>query len=630
MSGPGPQPDEPNYFVLIAPGADSNDPTPSWVDVSTDLRSVSIQRGADKHLDEDQPGTATITLNNFEGTYDNDNSGSPYVGQLITDMRVRVLAEWDGDLYERFNGYLDDIDLEYPDGDADAWAVFHCTDAFKVLAGATLASSAYAAEVLFDGPVALWRLNETADTAIGDPVFDAVGGFDLVVADTLAGASDFGVEGIISRESGTAVELAANSSLRGYSAPGVVSAPPLSVEAVFAITNDGAIMSIATDAIAGSVPRAYLQVLAGAVVFTADDGPSAAVSVASGSGYTNGLPHHVIATWAASGALALYVDGVLVDSDTGAGTVNFAGGAVTTIGGSTGPTIGQTAPPGKVQMVAVYDQVLSATRAAAHAEVVATPWNNDTPGQRAGRVLDLLDWPDLLRDLDTGVSVLQSADLGETALEHLLKVAASEFGELHISKEGAVLLRERNSLINRDPLAEFGPDADEVRYRTIRFASGADLVRNPVTVSRAEGVAQTVEADRTYYPHQFTLDGLLHNSDTLSRSAAEFFLSEFKDQKRRVNGLTFGPFEGERLFDWFPLLLEAELGDVYQVTFRPPNGDDLVQISVLEGTEESWSADTGIGEISWSLSMAYAGGGAFWQLGIVGRSELGLTTRLYF
>lgn len=622
----GPQPDEPNYLVLIAPGAASDDPTPAWVDVSAYLRSVMITRGADKHLDQDQPGTATIVLDNWGGTWDNDNTQSPYAGLLVTDMRLRVLAEWDGDLYERFNGYLDDIDLEYPD-DGEAWAVLRATDAFKVLAGAGLAVSVYAAEVATDDPVHWWRFDEPAGSATA---FDA--GSDPVDG-TWAGPT-LGGDTAPVRDPGGSAAFDGVDDYVSFGSRAVVGAFPYTFEVWLKISDrsgvTGQFFFVTQQADVGTgigEPSGF--------VFGNDLGSPGILQwdgIQSLGRVDDGAWHHVVLTAAGAGAgqQTLWIDGV--SQGTGTATALSAPSPDLILGYQRAAftALSHKFWPGSIDEFAIYATALPAARVQAHNETGRTPWDGDTPAQRAGRILDLIGWPAVLRHLDTGASTLQATDLGGTALDHLLKVAASEFGDLHVTREGAVRLVARHALINRDEIADFGPAAGAARYRGIRFSSGADLVRNPVTVSREGGVAQTAEAARTYYPHQFTVDGLLHDSDVLSRSAAEFLLSEFKDQKRRIAGLTFGPFDAERLADWFPLLLDAELGDVYRATFTPPNGDDLVQVSVLEGTSESWAADTGIGEMSWSLSRAYAGGGAFWQLGVAGRSELGVTTRLYF
>lgn len=589
---------EPNYLVLIAPGADANDPTPDWVDVSADLRSLEYGRGSPSDLDRNNPGTATVVLDNYAGTYDNENSLSAYFGDLVPNMRVRILAEWFGDLYPAFDGYLDALPLDYP-GENEATATLRATDGFKPLAKTALPSSAYVAELAADGPVALWRLNEPSSTVSGSKVYDSIGGRDMTVLDSWA--SEFGADGIVAREPDDAVEFTdVTDGMRHVGQP-PVNAAPMSVEVVFAVTGDGVFFSMASTAqVSGSIPRVYFQVLVGAVLFTVDNGPDTAVTVASGAGFADGAPHHAVGTWDASGNVGLYVDGVSVDTDVGADNVDFAalsGQTVSTIGASNNwPTPGQTAPLGRLQFVAVYDYILGAARVAAHAGAVSTPWNDDTPGARAARVLDVIGWPAELRDLDTGASSLQSATLGTTALEHLQKTAESEFGEFFMSADGVATLRARGNRINRGALATFGDADGEINYREIRFDDSDELIRNPVTISRLEGVAQTAQDDANiarYYPNDYSLDGLYHDDDTLSRDAADFYVSEFKDPKRRVVGLEFGPARDNRRFDLYPLLLQLELGQVYDVVFRPPNADTFTQTVVVEGIRNSWSPDAG-------------------------------------
>lgn len=589
---------EPNYLVFIAPGADANDPTPDWVDVSADLKALEYGRGSPSDLDRNNPGTATITLDNYAGTYDNENSGSAYAGDLVPNMRVRIVAEWFGDLYPQFDGYTDGLPLDYP-GENQALATLRATDGFKPLAKTTLPSSVYAAELAPDGPVALWKLNEPSDRVSGSTVFDSIGTRHMTVLD--GWASEFGAEGIISREPDTAVEFTdVTDGMRHVGQP-PVNAAPMSVEVVFAVTGDGVFFSIASPVtVSGSIPRVYFQVLAGAVLFTVDNGPDTAVTVSSSAGKTDGSPHHAVGTWDASGNVGLYVDGVSVDTDVGADNVDFAslsGTTVSTIGGSNNwPNPGQTAPLGRLAYVAVYDYVLGAARVAAHAGAVSTPWNDDSPGERAGRILDVIGWPDELRDLDDGASSLQSATLGMTALEHLQKVAESEFGEFYMSADGVATLRARGNRINRGSLATFGDADGEIQYRAIRFDDSDELIRNPVTISRLEGVAQTVQDDANvarYYPNSYSLEGLYHDDDSLSRDAATFYVSEFKDPKRRVTGLSFGPARDDRRFDLYPLLLGLELGQVYDVVYRPPNADTFTQTVVIEGVRHSWTPADG-------------------------------------
>lgn len=596
---------EPNYVVLLALGADANDPDPAFTDVSSDLLSVQVDRGSPSDLDRNNPGTCTFVLDNYSGDYDNENADSPYVGNLVPMTQVLVYAEYDGELYPRFRGFLDDVQLDYP-GEGMATATFTATDGFKPLAQTTLPSSAYAVEVLADGPVAWWRLDEPADTVAA---YEAVGLND----GTPVGAPSFGVDTLLIKDPGAAMTVAGSASTgQGFNVDGpVTGSGAFSIEFWLRCGNHS-----------GWTGRAFLQFLPGYLTSYID------IGVRDSAGASPGLidfrtalatfrlstvrvddneKHHVVCVREAGGAHKVYVDGVdRTDSGVGADGSPSLPAATANVGHSAG----SGGLSGTLDEFAVYDYALSAARVAAHNDAGRTPWDGDTPAARAGRVCDAGGWPAGMRDFDTGASTLQSADLDMEALEHLQKVAESEFGGLFCALDGTLTLRERATLINRPPLATFGDADGEIGYRSITFDSSDGLIRNPVTISRAEGAAQTVQ-DGTgvarYYRHQYTLDGLYHDDDGLSRYAAQFFVSEYKDPKRRITGLDFGPAEVERIDDWYPLLLTAELGDVYEVVFRPPNvATPFEQRSVLEGTSETWTPAAGHA-VSWFLSPAFTG-----------------------
>lgn len=599
---------EPNYVVLLALGADANDPDPAFTDVSSDLLSVQVDRGSPSDLDRNNPGTCTFVLDNYSGDYDNENADSPYVGNLVPMTQVLVYAEYDGELYPRFRGFLDDVQLSYL-GPATATATFTATDGFKPLAQTTLPSSVYVAEVLADGPVALWRLDEpdgntTVWTTDGDGTRDD--GLEF------SGSPELGTTGLVSREPGSAMAIA-DGTLTGAGMsdqPFLLPASPLSIELVYRHVGPGVgLLAGQRDGEATNVARVGIS---GSELFEFSRNASGiSTTSTTGSNITDGNVHHVVYVWAANGNLLIYVDGVqkiASPATVTAGAFSVTSGTTHIGGGPFG--FGADGCEGVYQMVAFYDYALSAARIAAHADAVSTPWNNDTPAARADRICDVVGWPAEMRDFDTGASTLQSANLDMEALEHLQKVAESEFGGLFCALDGTLTMRERGTLINRPPLATFGDANGEVGYRSITFDSSDELLRNPVTISRAEGVAQTAQDSANvtrYYPHQYTLDGLYHDDDALSLDAAQFFVSEYKDPKRRITGLGFGPAEVERIDDWYPLLLTAELGDVFEVVFRPPNvATPFEQRSVLEGTSETWTPAAGHA-VSWFLSPAYTG-----------------------
>lgn len=609
---------EPNYLVWLAFGFDADDATPDWVDVSADLRSIKIRRGSDTDLDRNQPGTLAFVLDNLTGVYDNENSASAYAGMIVPNVQVRVLAEWDGEIHARFAGYLDKVDLTYPD-DTTAWATFRATDGFKALARTQLPASVWDYELETDGPVIWWKLNEGIESTValnsGAGDLGTIAGTEPLYNGTYVGPPQLGAQGLIDRDPDPGIGIVDDSVSPGTTGMGVMI--PQATFDPYAYDSWAIEMWWRPgDQPAAFVPRVLWSHDADVTDRLTYDGvgggrfrlyTTGETDFASAGGKVPHVRYHIVAKHGPSRVLALYVNGVKVTGGTtaagqlplGANYFGYYPGAPTNNAVGTIDEIAiHTGSPSTVDP-------LEDTRIAAHYAAGTSPWTGDTPGARFTRIADIIGFPTALRDFDTGTSVLQGASLGTSALEHLYKTAESDFGLFFMSRSGQMRFIGRDALHNQPALAAFGPDADQVQYRAIRFDNSDELIRNPVTVSRAGGLAQTSQDDALlakYWPNQFTLDGLFHNSDGLSKDAATFYLEEGKESRRRITGLSFGPFDEPQLYAWFPLLLTAEIGNVYDVTFRPPAGDDLVQTSVLEGTTEQWNAQTGIGTVDWSFS----------------------------
>ena len=86
----------------------------SWVTVTqTDVREISIKRGRSRADQKNDPGAATIVLDNVSGYYDPEYTGSssPYVvssvNQLKAGVQCRIIATWSSTGYTLFVGYLE-------------------------------------------------------------------------------------------------------------------------------------------------------------------------------------------------------------------------------------------------------------------------------------------------------------------------------------------------------------------------------------------------------------------------------------------------------------------------------------------------------------------------------------------
>lgn len=136
-----------DYFVLNDPDKGELDnavyllaPDTVFVDVTTSVRSIDIQRGWERELDECRTGSATIVLNDNDRTFDPAYSGSPWYGQITPMRRVRIMSAGD----ELFAGWVDDWSVTYERGDNLSRVVAMCVDEFAILANQELTEIAAA------------------------------------------------------------------------------------------------------------------------------------------------------------------------------------------------------------------------------------------------------------------------------------------------------------------------------------------------------------------------------------------------------------------------------------------------------------------------------------------------------
>ncbi len=602
-AGPPTATTEPATQVLLEmlPGA--------WVDISDDIRSGSTQRGRSQELSRYAAGTAIVALSNGDRVYDPTYTAGPYYGNLKPMRRLQVNGSFSGVNYPLFTGYIDrwsDAGL----GPHDAVATVAATDGFKVLNRAPLPSSVYAAEVANTAPVAWYRLGD----AIGSTTLtDSAGDFDL----TIVGTPTLGAEGLTVRDANAALELlAVTDGAQAYGDLPVLTAP-CSIEAIVKTTSTGpAIIGAHFTAAYGTGFDMGLDA-SGKLLFEASATVGGGNFCLSSAAINDGNPHHVVGVWGADGSLKCYVDGVDVTAapvTVAVGTFDLPRGYVS-VGRTVLPTLSVNGVVGTLDEVAFYNTALTTAQILTHYQGRATAWSGDLPGARINRILDLAGWPSDLRNIDTGTSVLQGADLSMSALEHIQKVAESEFGLLYMTADGKVRFEGRGSVVNQASQATFGTTGAEIRYRDIQPDYSDTLIRNVVTVSRLDGVAQTVIDQASVDEYQiagYELDGLYHNSDAVSRAMAEFIASQYAQPIRRITSLAAGPAAVGAEATLYPQLLGRELTDRVTVIERPQNvGAAITQVSVVEAINHMFAAKTW--ETNWALSPAYTSTFGIWD-----------------
>jgi hypothetical protein len=123
---------DPNNGVLgtnvLAPNAIQE------INITDQVRKISTRHGRDRAFEEYLPGEATIEFYDFTGDWNPNNTSSPYYPQVKPMRQVRVTANYQGNDYSIFAGYITSWDYTWADQSVDfAIVTVRAVDAFRLL-----------------------------------------------------------------------------------------------------------------------------------------------------------------------------------------------------------------------------------------------------------------------------------------------------------------------------------------------------------------------------------------------------------------------------------------------------------------------------------------------------------------
>jgi len=206
-------------------------------------------------------------------------------------------------------------------------------------------------------------------------------------------------------------------------------------------------------------------------------------------------------------------------------------------------------------------------------------------------------WPVANRNIDTGLVTLQADVVTENAnaLQYLQLVESTENGKLFIDRSGQVTFKNRIPVPSLNDIAVFADDstADSIQYTNIDVIYGSENLYNRVSVTRANGTAQTVdstESQDAYGVASYSLDGLLFNSDADSLELAEYLLNLYQQPELRLNSLTVNLHD--KTSAEVEKLTTLDIADAAQIIFTPNQiGSAIEQYAVVTGVNHDIGID---------------------------------------
>jgi len=249
-------------------------------------------------------------------------------------------------------------------------------------------------------------------------------------------------------------------------------------------------------------------------------------------------------------------------------------------------------------------QAVDAFRLAQNAQIstVAGTSAGQLSGARINNILDQINWPASMRDIDTGLTTLQ-ADPGtnRTALAALSTVAQSEYGAIYVNTDGEFVFQDRTvtvSSIGATPTV-FADDGSGIDYADVAWILNDTLIFNKATITRVGGSAQVASNQASidkYFLHSYFLDGLLMQTDAVALDYAKAYVASRAETSIRCDAVVLD-LNTPNYNSGIIAALDLDFFDPITVKTTQPGG------SVLEKTLQIFGVAMSITPNSWKTTF---------------------------
>ncbi len=168
--------------------------------------------------------------------------------------------------------------------------------------------------------------------------------------------------------------------------------------------------------------------------------------------------------------------------------------------------------------------------------------DGDDTGERIGKILDTVSFPNSMRTFDVGDSLVQADPATtRTALNAIKNVEFSEQGAFYMDAEGQAVFKNRNTVVasaGNTPI-EFNQTGD-IPYKNLAFAFDDKLIINQATITRIGGVAQFAQDSGSvavFFPHSVNYDNLVVQTDIDANNIARIYVSTRSDTTIRIDSM---------------------------------------------------------------------------------------------
>jgi hypothetical protein len=208
-------------------------------------------------------------------------------------------------------------------------------------------------------------------------------------------------------------------------------------------------------------------------------------------------------------------------------------------------------------------QAVDGFRLAQNAQITTVTGSvaGEKTGTRIGRVLSAIGWPNSMRDIDTGLTTVQTdPGTARTGLQALQTLESTEYGALYMDRLGNFTFQDRqvtSASVAGTP-TEFNDTGTGISYNNAVWKLDDSLVFNKASITRVGGTAQVASNQSSidkYFLHSYQEQNLLMETDTEALNNAQAFVASRADTAIRCDAVTLDLYTNN-----YDLGIEAALG----------------------------------------------------------------------
>lgn len=251
-------------------------------------------------------------------------------------------------------------------------------------------------------------------------------------------------------------------------------------------------------------------------------------------------------------------------------------------------------PKNATDVVYTTIQAVDAFRLAQNAQIstVAGASAGDLSGTRINQLLDAIDWPTSMRDVDAGLTTMQ-ADPGtaRTSLAAMQTVETSEYGALYVDAAGSFVFQDRNVTAGSTGATPtvFNDNGSDIGYFNAVWRLDDTLVYNSASITRTGGTAQVATNQASidkYFVHSYNQQNLLMQTDAVALDYAQAYVASRAETSIRCDAIQLDLYTDNYNLGIIAAL-DLDYFDPVTITTNQPGASTLTKTLQVFGVAQS-------------------------------------------